>query len=547
VKLVWISLIFSCVALFAEDKPFVVVIASYNNEAVCHKNLRSVIEQEYTAYRVIYIDDCSTDRTYERVEQFIKDHHCEDKFTLIRNEKRLGAMENFYRAIHSCKDEEIVAVLDGDDWFSNERVLAILNGYYAKPKVWMTYGSYVYYPTYHKGECSKRIPEKVWDGKGIRHHSQKGVITSHLKTFYAALFKKIRLEDVTLKGEFLSSTWDMAAMFPMLEMCGKRHARFVPEVLYVNNRSNPLNDDKVNFEAQQTCWKHVLSSPPYERVCNGTMWERHEEALKADLIIFSYDRPMQLLALLESAEKELSSLGMKTVIYRASSDEYAAAYQEVETRFGDISFVKQSETPHQDFKPLVMKTLERGSPYVCFAVDDIIIKDRIDLAECIKSMQESGAYGFYLRLGRHVDQCYMLNRSQAIPQAIALEKGVHAWEFGLAEGDWGYPHSLDMTLYRKDDVKKAFEKLDFIHPNSLEAAWAMKSPLHRIGLCYEHSKIVNIPLNLVNVSSNRNMNLYTAKELLELFNAGKKIDIAPLYQICNRSAHMDYEPIFIAR
>ena len=43
------------------------------------------------------------------------------------------------------------------------------------------------------------------------------------------------------------------------------------------------------------------------------------------------------------------------------------------------------------------------------------------------------------------------------------------------------------------------------------------------------------------------MNLYTPQELLEKFEAGYKMDIAPLYQFKNKAVHTEYEPIFIPR
>ena len=43
------------------EKPFVVVIPSYNNTKYCEQNLLSVLGQEYTNFRVIYLEDASTD------------------------------------------------------------------------------------------------------------------------------------------------------------------------------------------------------------------------------------------------------------------------------------------------------------------------------------------------------------------------------------------------------------------------------------------------------------------------------------------------------
>ena len=63
----------SCVGLAnCVEKPIVVVIPSYNNERWVENNLTSVFKQNYQNYRVIYVDDCSTDNTYKHVMELIE-------------------------------------------------------------------------------------------------------------------------------------------------------------------------------------------------------------------------------------------------------------------------------------------------------------------------------------------------------------------------------------------------------------------------------------------------------------------------------------------
>jgi hypothetical protein len=106
-----------------------------------------------------------------------------------------------------------------------------------------------------------------------------------------------------------------------------------------------------------------------------------------------------------------------------------------------------------------------------------------------------------------------------------------------------------MTIVRTQKMKKQAERLDFNTPNKLEALWAWqgKPPMKKFGLCFSCSKIVNVPLNIVQSDyRNRNMEC-SATSLHEQFKQGKKIDILPLYGIKNISAHMEYQPTFIER
>lgn len=256
----------SCEALAGpQGKTFVVIIPSYNNSPWCERNLNSVFDQKYENYRVIYIDDCSTDDTYQKTAAIIKKRSQDERVTLVHNEKNLGAMYNLYRAIMGCRDDEIAVILDGDDWFGHEQVLNRLNEAYADRKVWMTYGSYLDYPSYKMGECARGIPKKILQSNSIRTFDEKGFILSHLKTFYVGLFKQIKREDFIYEGDFLKATYDMAMMYPMAEMAGE-HVLYLKDPLYIYNRANPLNDDKVKYHIQKKCKKFVQSLPRYSRL-----------------------------------------------------------------------------------------------------------------------------------------------------------------------------------------------------------------------------------------------------------------------------------------
>jgi histo-blood group ABO system transferase len=272
----------------------------------------------------------------------------------------------------------------------------------------------------------------------------------------------------------------------------------------------------------------------------------------ADLIIFSFNRPLQLYALLESIKMHVTDINSTTVIYRTSNKRYEQAFNEVASDFPHVQFLHQQTI--SDFKTLTIQALENSSSdYVLFAVDDNIVKDKVSLHECIEWVEKTDAYGFYLKLGTHLDYCYTENKLQKVPPLTRINNTIFSWEFESGEKDWRYPNTVDMTLYRKKDLTSLFKSLEYINPNLLEGKWASWWVQHKapspFGLFYENSKILNIPLNKVQMIDilNRDMNLYSPEELLEKFEAGYKIDIAPLYQIKNRSVHTEYEPTFIPR
>ncbi len=244
----------------SSDKKFVFLVPSYNNAQWYENNLNSIFMQNYDNYRVIYIDDCSTDNTAQLVEDYVVSLKQSDRVTLVRNTERKRALSNIYYGAYKCQDDEIVVMLDGDDWLAHENVLKLLNDIYQNQNVWLTFGNFrMDSRAYSWG---KDIPKRVVIDKKLRAF-QPG--PGHLRTFYAKLFKKIEKEDLSKDGEFYAYTYDLAMMFPMIEMAGDRYW-FVRQQWYIYNDRNPINDHKVDKSMQRALDIEIRSKTPYERI-----------------------------------------------------------------------------------------------------------------------------------------------------------------------------------------------------------------------------------------------------------------------------------------
>lgn len=262
----WLSCIVS-INVFSISKPsnilkpvkITVIIPSYNNEKWYRGNLDSILKQEYDNFEVIYINDCSTDNTQVLVEEYIKQSTNKHRIKLINNPSRKGALNNLYDAIHSCPDNEVIVTVDGDDMLSSAKVLDRIAQEYSDGITWLTYGQYVTYPGKLLG-CCEDFPESVYKNNAFRACSWR---SSHLRTFYAGLFKHIKKEDLLYKNKFFPMAWDLAFMFPMLEMSSKGHFKYIKDILYVYNQNNPLNDFRVDNK-QQLYLEHIIrSKKPY--------------------------------------------------------------------------------------------------------------------------------------------------------------------------------------------------------------------------------------------------------------------------------------------
>jgi glycosyltransferase involved in cell wall biosynthesis len=492
----------------SSEKPFAIVVYSYKNVKLTERTLKSIFEQEYEPYRIIFFDDASGDGTFEKVQSFVLEQNQEHRVILIQNQEKLGPVACMARAAATLAPQEIAIPLDVKDWFAHPKVLPRLNAVYQNPDVWVSLGGSLLYPTYERGAEPTPI------------------------SFYAGLFQQIRAADLIQEGRFVGGR--DAYTLPILEMARGR-VRKLEEPLFITNLAR--------------CFRQEVSKPLSSYAPLAEFPASREPEKQADIVIFSCDRPMQLFACLESIHNYYSGFEEIFVIVRASDPRFLAGYETVESDFQGVRFVYQGKEYKKDFKPLLLKTLfQSGSEYVLFGTDDEIVKDFADLRTCMEMMENTGAYGFYLRLGSHISYSYQLARDQAVPKSVYLGSGVFAWNLKVGYSDWDFPNTLDMTLYRKSDLKKAFEKMRYKTPNSLEFCWAKEvHPENEIGLYFEHSKVVNLPLNIVSRTGNPHMNFMQPVELLARFERGEKIDIEPLYRVENNSPHFEYYPEFVQR
>lgn len=243
---------------FFQEKPLVVIIPSYNNVRWYERNLASVFLQKYKNYRVIYIDDASTDGTLEKVRNYIEQYGVHIRCDIIANDCRMGALANYYKAIHACDDNEIILTLDGDDWLAHDEVFSYINHVYQDDNVWITWGQFVEFPSNKKG-FSADFPLEVVKNNSYR---KNGMPVSHLRTFYAWLFKLIELEDLKYQGAFYEMTWDKAMMAPMIEMAGGRY-KFIDDILYVYNFVNPISDCVKDGSLQVRLRDKIYAKRPY--------------------------------------------------------------------------------------------------------------------------------------------------------------------------------------------------------------------------------------------------------------------------------------------
>lgn len=89
-----------------------VIITSYNYEQYIKEAIESVLNQTYSDFEIIIIDDCSTDNSVNVIKQFN-----DERIKFIQNEQNIGLKGSMQRAISICTGDWIAFLESDDTWF----------------------------------------------------------------------------------------------------------------------------------------------------------------------------------------------------------------------------------------------------------------------------------------------------------------------------------------------------------------------------------------------------------------------------------------------
>ena len=241
-------------------KKFCIVISSYNNEKFIIPNINSIFIQKYSNWRIIYIDDASIDKTLEIAYQIRSDWNISaERFEILSHPYKVTspAYSYYVAANNYCNDDDIMVQLDGDDMLAGEEVLSKLVHVYNNKNIWVTFGSFI------STEGTTRIDANKYNiSKCLGNIRNSTWITSHLRTSYTWLFKRIKEQDLKYENNFLNCTNDVAIMFPIIEMAGRDRTHYMKDIIHLY-RLHPNNIFLKNRKLQVEIEKHLKSKPHY--------------------------------------------------------------------------------------------------------------------------------------------------------------------------------------------------------------------------------------------------------------------------------------------
>ena len=282
---------------------FSLVVATGNASEWIGQCLRSIAGQKTRwDWQCLVIDDASTDGTSEVVTATLSgiDPIIRDRFAVRRNPSRLGALTNLVGGFAQLgvreRPMDVLIPIDGDDWLFSSSALETIATAYEQHHCWLTYGGLITSPG---GDLCTRAVEAEVIRSGT--HRQSPWLTSHLRSFRSHLWHAIRDEDLRDEnGHYFDVTWDMAMMFPMLEMAAER-IHCVTKAVYVYNTENVESDHIKRKPEQLAAEQHLRSRPPYQRLSQAMPCNRRREAeAHLGFLVLCGDDPSQTTSLLQS-------------------------------------------------------------------------------------------------------------------------------------------------------------------------------------------------------------------------------------------------------
>lgn len=269
------------------------------------------------------------------------------------------------------------------------------------------------------------------------------------------------------------------------------------------------------------------------------------------LIVFSYNRALQLEALLRSIETFWECPKYRiSVVYNTSCEDFQKGYEILKEQYPYVNFLKESPSkgrwPLKDYfslfnvkKLLKYKNLRKhrtdfrdiinsilsssSSDYAMFLTDDSVFVRKVNIPDAdLEFIQRDQLQNqISLRLGKDITEK---------PEGIqAMPDGKFIWNFSRHRDarSWGYNFSVDAHVYSINVALKLLKNVIYNNPSTLEANvchYAREHNLVDCGMTYRRPFILSFPLNMVQeVAANESLGV-SVEMLNNLFLEGKRLD-----------------------
>ena len=236
------------------DTQFVFLIPAFNCEKEIKQTLMSVFSQSYDDWRIILIDDVSTDNTTKVAKEIVEKFGYSKRTSFVRREEKYGEVRNTIVEVKFLADREVVVRLDAGDWLTDNDTLWYLNQVYKehKPAVCWTAQRWAYTSYGISKQMTLQPNQSVYEHPWV---------SSHLKTFRASALKKVNPKNFyDDDGNWIMIACDQAVFLPMMHLAVKENLPlvFLPIVCYHYNidleKPDLFTEDRSIVQKQSAEW-----------------------------------------------------------------------------------------------------------------------------------------------------------------------------------------------------------------------------------------------------------------------------------------------------
>ena len=202
---------------------YVFIAPSYNVAETATQAILSLAAQSYKHWRLIVIDDMSTDCTEEVVKNLFEtlgaSLQIKDKLVYLKNTEKLWEVANVLQALKKCEPDDIVCRFDLDDYLIDNQALEIIDMQYRSDlKLDALWSSHRWFDT--RGTTSTNISGPMPNEADPYKYPW---VSSHMKTFRKSVIDGVN--DINFRGEdgmYVKRAGDQCIYLPILHKARKR-------------------------------------------------------------------------------------------------------------------------------------------------------------------------------------------------------------------------------------------------------------------------------------------------------------------------------------
>jgi glycosyltransferase involved in cell wall biosynthesis len=234
--------------------PLTICIPAYNRPDLISWCIRSALQQTFTSFRLVIIDDSDNARTANVAAQWLAQ---DNRISYIRNDKRLGMVKNWNKCV-ATTDTTFLLILHDDDLLQKEYVANAVKRLQDCQDLGLVHANCLDYYTQNQKYALRKTQEKE-----RLHKGKEAVEKILLNNNIACSTVMVRRECYSKLGYFneeltISPDWEMWARIGRCYDIG--HLNQVGAIVVHHGTNDHISINTINRVRQQTAYSKLISS-----------------------------------------------------------------------------------------------------------------------------------------------------------------------------------------------------------------------------------------------------------------------------------------------